>query len=154
MPTRNFKAILLIACSAMSLGAMAATTASGIAFESGGASVEEFTDINSRASSYSLKLLMTSRGSGAYIADVDVQVRAKPSGPVVLEHRSEGPLLLAALPPGRYEVTARYADVRPGAPTQITRTVTVPRSGRVQALLQFDTDDVVSTDSPAEYRSR
>ena len=52
---------------------------------------------------------------------------------------TEGPLLLAALPPGRYEISASFPDVRPGAPTTVKRTVIVPRSGIAQTVLYFDT---------------
>jgi hypothetical protein len=127
----------LAAASAYATVAPAASTAS-VRFETGGASYEQVAEMNARANDYSLKLLLASKGSGAYLADVDVQVLALPSRQEVLNTRTEGPLLLAELPPGRYEITARYTDVRPGAATELKRVVTVPRQGLAQAVIYFD----------------
>lgn len=121
---------------------------------SGGVSVDEFAELNRHASDYSLKLVLAAKRSGAYLADVDVVVRSLPSRQVVLEHRSEGPLVLAALPAGRYEVTASYGRVLPGAPTVNTRVVTIPRSGLAQMVMYFDTGDEVSANSPPEFSTR
>lgn len=119
---------------------------------SGGVSVEEFAEVNRQASDYSLRLVLVARDSGADLADVDVTVRSLPARDVVLEHRTDGPLLLAALRPGRYEVSASFTDMLPGAPTTVARVITVPRSGLAQAVLYFDTSDTVGTESPPEYR--
>jgi len=125
-----------------------------IAVRSGGVSVDEFADLNRQASNYSLKLILAAKRSGAYLADVDVVVRALPSRQVVLEHRSEGPLVLATLPPGRYEVVASYGQVLPGAPTTNTRIVTISPSGLAQMVMYFDTGDEVSANSPEEFSVR
>jgi hypothetical protein len=116
-----------------------------IRFESGGASYEEVEAMNRRAGDYSLKLTLAAKGSGAYLADVDVTITALPQRETVLQHRTEGPLLLAALPPGRYEVQARFEDVRAGAPDTVKRAVVVPRKGLVQAVIYFDTGDEVGS---------
>lgn len=121
---------------------------------SGGVSTDEFSALNQRAQDYQLKLVLAAKGSGAYLADVDVTVRALPSREVVLEHRAEGPLLLASLPPGRYELTAAYADVLPGTPSKVTRQFTVHGSGLNQMVLYFDTGDKVSTDLAAVSTNR
>jgi hypothetical protein len=116
-----------------------------IRFESGGASYEEVEALNQRAGDYSLKLVLAAKGSGAYLADVDVTITALPRRETVLQHRTEGPLLLVALPPGRYEVNARFEDVLPGAPDTVMRTLVVPHKGLVQAVLYFDTGDEVGS---------
>lgn len=146
-----------IATAAATLACLAAATAasaSTIPVRSGGVTTEEFAALNQEAGNYSLKLVMAARGSGAYLADVDVSVASLATGEVVLAHRSEGPLLLAALPPGRYRVTARFADVVPGASRTVTRVIQVPARGHVQAVLRFDTGDTVSAESPANFRTR
>lgn len=125
-----------------------------VAVRSGGVSVDEFAELNRRASDFSLKLILAAKRTGAYLADVDVVVRALPSRNVVFEHRSEGPLVLAALPPGRYEVTATYGQVLPGAPTTNTRIVTIAPSGLAQMVMYFDTGDEVSSNSPREFSTR
>jgi hypothetical protein len=135
-------------------GAAIAANPPPVPVRSGGSSLDEFAELNRQASDYSLKLILAAKRSGAYLADVDVVVRSLPSREVVLEHRSEGPLVLAALPPGRYEVTASYGQVLPGAPTTNTRIVTISPSGLAQMVLYFDTGDQVSSNSPPEFSTR
>jgi hypothetical protein len=116
-----------------------------VKFITGGASDEAIAALNQQAAAYSLKLLFAAKGSGAYLADVQVTVHALPSRDVVLETRTEGPLLLAALPAGRYQLTATYADVTPGSPNSMTRTLVVPRSGQLSQVVYFSTGDLVGT---------
>jgi hypothetical protein len=133
-------------------GALAAGSSSAVPHRSGGASVEEFVELRSQAAEHSLKLVLAARGSGAYLADVDVTLRALDSGDVMLKHRTAGPLVLATLPPGRYEIVASFADVKPGAPDTVRRVIDVPRTGLAQAVLYFDTGDTVSPESPPAFR--
>jgi len=135
------------------VGALAAVLLAGagfadkegaVRFESGGATYESFDDMNQRANDYSLKLLLAAKGSGAHLADVDVSIVTLPQRENVLQLHTEGPLVLAALPPGRYEISGSFPDVLPGAPTTVKRTVIVPRSGTAQAVLYFDTGDDVA----------
>jgi hypothetical protein len=144
---------LLATLLATSLAAMAAPSPTQPLPEvkSGGVTVEEFKELRREAPSHSLQVVLASKGSGAYLADVDVTLRALPSREVVLEHRAQGPLVLATLPPGRYELSASFADVRPGAPRTLTRTVVVG-TRLSQVVLYFDTGDAVSPDSAPEYR--
>ncbi len=125
-----------------------------VPFVSGGVTVDEFKQLSREAKDYSVKLVFAARGSGAYLADVDVTLASLPAREVVLEHRTDGPLLLAALPPGRYELTASFKDVKPGAPTTYKRVLSVPRNGHADAVIYFDTGDQVSDDSPPEYSTR
>lgn len=134
---------------ALSATAMAATQ---VPHRSGGASVEDFAELRGIASDHNLKLVLAARGSGAYLADVDVTVRSLPAREVVLEHRTDGPLLLATLPPGRYEVTARFGQVQPGAPDSVTRVIQVPRSGLARSVMYFETGDQVGAESPLAFR--
>ncbi len=144
-------ALCTTACSGGS--ATAAGTDGRASFTSGGASVEDFTALSQQTGQYNLKLLFASKGSGAYLADVAVTVQALPSQEVVMDTRTEGPLLLAALPAGRYRISAQYGDVVPGAPTQVSRTLVVPRSRMVSAVIYFSTADRVGAESPREYRT-
>jgi hypothetical protein len=131
----------------------AANNASNNAVEvrSGGVSLEEFAALNREAGQHTLKLLLASKGRGAYLAGVDVTVRDLQTGRVVLQHRTEGPLLLARLPPGRYEVVADYADVRPGAATRQQRNITIG-AGLTSLALHFDTVDDLSAETSASPR--
>lgn len=131
-----------------------ADKAAAVAYESGGATLEEFAALNQRAHDYSFKLVLAAKGSGAYLADVDVRIVSLPQREVVLETRTEGPLLLAALPPGRYEVTGTFDGVLAGAPTNVKRTLIVPSKGTVQSVMYFDTGDQVGEESPQQYQTR
>lgn len=116
-----------------------------VAVRSGGVGDDEIAELNRAAPDYSTKLLAVASGSGAYLAGVDVVVRRLPGRDLVLEHTTDGPILLAQLPPGRYEVTASVDEVREGARRTITRVIHVPASGRVEQVLPFDTGDEVGT---------
>jgi len=130
-----------------------ATADPTVKVESGGVTVDQFSELNQRADDYSLKLIWAAKGSGAYLADVDVSIRTLPSRDLVVQHRTEGPLMLVDLPPGRYVVSGHYGDVTPGAPIAVERTVVVPRQGTRQMVMYFDTADQVSPESPVEMQT-
>lgn len=54
---------------------------------------------------YNVQLVFAEQQTGAYLADVRVRL-ADSKGTVVLDTVSDGPMFLAKLPPGRYQVTA------------------------------------------------
>lgn len=142
----------LAACTGLALSS-GAWAVDAIPHVSGGVGVEEFNRLQREASQYNLRLLLVSRGSGAYLADVEVTVAALPSREVMLDTRTDGPLLLATLPPGRYQITANYGgDVNPGARRTQTRVIQVPPQGQVRTAMSFDTPHQVAPDSPRESR--
>lgn len=146
-PLQRWAAATAASLALASAAALAAPPASlDVSVRSGGVSTEDFAALNSRASDYALKMIFAAKHSGAYLADVDVVVRSLPRREVVLEHRTEGPLLLAKLPPGRYEVVASYGQVLPGAPTRQVRQVTIAPKSLAQMVVYFDTGDEVSVD--------
>lgn len=79
-------------------------TEGGVSHVSGGVGEEELRVINVIAGKFNLKLLMTTK-EGDYLADVDVAISDR-QGNKVIETVAEGPILLASLPPGKYQVTA------------------------------------------------
>ena len=123
----------------------AAVSQTEIRHESSAVTYDEVTALQQRAGDYSFKLMTAAKGSGAWLTDVDVTIRSMPGREVVLEERTQGPLLLADLPPGRYEISATCsaacAGERAGAAMTQKRVVTVPRSGHAQSVLYFDTGD-------------
>jgi hypothetical protein len=78
---------------------------------------------------------------------VDVTVVGLPERMPVLEVVTRGPLLMADLPPGRYEVISRYGDVVAGRATEVRKTVTIPTGGQARSVIYFDTGD--ATDASA-----
>lgn len=81
-------------------------TPAGVAWMTGGAGQDERDAMQAQASHYNLALTFANRKSGAFRADVAVQVRDA-KGDVVLSAQGAGPLLYARLAPGTYRVTAR-----------------------------------------------
>jgi hypothetical protein len=98
-----------------------ATAPSGVMFVSGGISEEAVDRLRAMERDFNLKMVFA-LNTGAYVADVKVQV-VDPSNRVVLDTSTEGPWLLAKLPPGSYQVNATY-----GRATE-RRTVAVAPAG-------------------------
>jgi hypothetical protein len=80
-----------------------------VRFISGGVDDEGMRTIDAQQNDYNLKLMFVGK-SGEYLADVDVEV-ADRSGNDILTTTTDGPVLLAHLPPGNYTVTATSDDV-------------------------------------------
>lgn len=98
-----------------------------VPFVSGGVGEDERQAIKDLAPDYSLELLFATRGSpNEYLADVKVQIRDKDSK-VVLDAVSDGPFLLAKLPPGKYSISADLD----GVPKQQTIQVSGGRPHRL-----------------------
>ena len=85
--------------------AQAAGGATAAAFRCGGVGQADQERIRSEAAAHDLMLTFATV-SGAYLADIDVEIRSGER--VVLQARCEGPLMLVDLPAdGSYEVRAR-----------------------------------------------
>lgn len=80
-----------------------------VPFVSGGVGEDERQEIGKLAPDFSLELLFAAKGSpNEYLADIKVEIKDK-NGKVVLDAVSQGPFLLAKMPPGRYSVSADNA---------------------------------------------
>ena len=82
------------------------TASSGVTYVSGGAGTEAVDRLRAMEKDFNLKMVFALK-SGEYLADVKVTV-VDAANKVVLDTRSEGPLLLVRLPPGSYQVNATY----------------------------------------------
>lgn len=109
-----------------------------VRYDASAVTFDEIAALEQRVGDYSLKLVLAAKGSGDYLAGVDVQIVSLPQRELVLHERTQGPLLMAALPPGRYEITGTFGEGASGAPESVKRTVVVPRSGQAQAVMHFD----------------
>ena len=119
------------------------TSATGVAYASGGASQEELEVLRAERLKYSFWLTTAARRSGAYLAGVRVRISDAEGGKRVLEHVMDGPWLFADLPLGRYEVEAILLDERTGR-LEIQRGTTAIHAGdHHQMLLYFSTGDEV-----------
>ncbi len=97
-----------------------------VEYVTGGVGDEEARYLAELARDFTLKILVTK--DGKYFADVDIRI-LDAHGELVLEARTDGPLLYANLPPGRYTVIAE------GFGEHFERKVSI-RKGR-QAYLVF-----------------
>ena len=79
---------------------------SGVTYVTGGAGSEAVDLLKSMEKDFNLKLVFA-EASGAYLSDVKVTI-ADASGSVVLDATSQGPLLMARLPPGSYRIDATF----------------------------------------------
>jgi len=82
-------------------------TQGSVTYVSGGIGKDESTALKQAASRYSLSIEMASTASprAQYVSDVKIDIRDQ-KGATVLNVTSDGPFLLANLPPGRYTVSA------------------------------------------------
>ena len=80
---------------------------SGVTYVTGGAGSEAVELLRSMERDFNLKLVFADT-TGAYLGDVKVTIVAA-SGQVVLDATSEGPLLMAKLPAGAYQIEATSA---------------------------------------------
>jgi hypothetical protein len=84
----------------------------GVDYLSGGIGLDESRAIHAAASRWPLQITMAeiSNGRAVWIGAADVRIRDARSR-AVLEFRSDGPLALVRLDPGRYTVEARFNGV-------------------------------------------
>ena len=77
-----------------------------VSFVSGGVGETEIQEIKALSSGFPVEMLFLAKSvPNRYAAGVKVQVKDK-DGKVVLDTESEGPFLLAKLPPGKYSISA------------------------------------------------
>lgn len=82
-----------------------------VSFVSGGVGEDELQEIKKLSPGYLLELLFVTKGQPQeYLADVKVQIDDK-DGKIVLDTLSQGPFLLAKMPPGKYTVSASHDGV-------------------------------------------
>lgn len=99
------------------------------ALTSGGVGEEEMSRLKSIQNQYNLKLLITER-NGTFLSDIDVHI-IDSKGNEVAETTTEGPVLLAKLPVGKYKIRAeRHEEVK-------EQKVTVTGKGLSAYLISF-----------------
>lgn len=116
-----------------------------VPFVSGGIGIAGQEALKARESEFNLKLVFT-LVEGNYIADVRVVVRNAKYG-VVIDHATDGPILLAQLPAGTYTINATYRD------KTVTRKVVA--DGRLRTeYLRWPSDPAADFPLPPEHRVR
>lgn len=105
-------------------------SAAGVDFVSGGVGEEERAEMQLVLPDYSLKITTVAR-SGQYLSGVEVELRGIDGAPV-LKIVTDGPWLLARLPPGRYELRLSYEGIAQ------TRQVSIPQTGRRELVVRWE----------------
>jgi hypothetical protein len=82
----------------------------GIVFVSGGIGTDSRDDLAAREKSYNFKLITTLEGSGSFVSGARV-ILATAQGDKLVEHVTEGPIMLAGLPAGGYAVIASFRGI-------------------------------------------
>ena len=103
----------------------------GTRFVTGGVGLEEREALKGMRAEFNVRLTFAVKGTGAYLADVDVAV-ADAKGATVLKAMSDGPKLYAQLPPGKYAVKATFSG------KSQTRNITVGKKGAAEATFYWD----------------
>jgi hypothetical protein len=111
---------------------------------SGGVGDESLARLQAREQEFNLKLVFA-LVEGNYVADVGVTIRDA-SGRTVIDHVTDGPILMARLPAGAYAVNARY-----NRQTQ-TRNVWVRADRLHTEYLRWPSNPQVDFPGPADER--
>ena len=82
----------------------------GVTFVSGGIGEDSRNDLIAREKSYNFKLITTLEGSGSFVTGARVML-ATARGDKLVEHVTEGPIMLASLPTGGYAVIASFRGI-------------------------------------------
>ena len=129
--TMSAAAVLLALAGLPALAADEVVMTSGnVNYVSGGVGDDSLQRMTALAKDYNLQLTFAAR-PGNYLADVKVSIRYA-RGARVIEAVSDGPLLLARLPPGRYEIVASLEGVSNRQAT------TVAAAGQRKLVFRWD----------------
>lgn len=127
-------------------------TEGGLAYLSGGVTVDDRTTMYAERASYSLWVATVAVGSGAYLSDVHLRIVNLNGKKLVLEQTMDGPWFFAALPSGRYEISATVPPDGPDAAQTLTTRVDIAPRGQRQAVLRFASSAKVSTEVESPFK--
>jgi hypothetical protein len=102
-----------------------------VRFVAGGVGMEERAALDAMRAEFNVRLTFAVKGTGAYLADVEVAV-SDAKGASVLKTLATGPKVYAQLAPGAYSVTAVYS----GKPQ--TRRLPVAAKGPTEIAFYWD----------------
>ena len=123
-----------------------AKTGDGTAFLSGGVTVDDRKTMHAERADYSLWVATVAKRSGAYLSDVRLRITRAGDKQPALERTMDGPWLLAALPPGRYDIVATMPAEGADPEQTLKMQVQLAKGGQRQAVLRFDSSSQLSPD--------
>ena len=127
-------------------------TEAGLAYLSGGTTVEDRVTMYAERARFSLWVATVAKGSGAYLSDARLRIVNLNDKGVAFDRTMDGPWFFLALPAGRYEITATVPpDGADAAQTLATR-ISIPHSGQRQAVLRFVSSATVSAEMESPFK--
>ncbi|MBL8306036.1 MAG: hypothetical protein JNM33_05030 [Rubrivivax sp.] len=123
-----------------------AKTDEGYAYLSGGVTVSDRRTMRDERNDYSLWVATVARPSGAFLSDALLTFTRAGSKQPFFARTMDGPWLMMALPPGRYEVKAVLPGENGAADRVVKETVTIGKKGLRQAVLRFASTVEVAPD--------
>ena len=135
--TRIAIALFLAMCFALPALALDRGVDRDIAFMTGGVGLEEREEIARWEHAFNVKIVTATRQSGAYVANVHIDVHRGEK--LVFDRTLDGPWMLLKLTPGQYVLTANASGVLR------RQALSVPRSGRIVFTLQWDDAETGTT---------
>jgi hypothetical protein len=124
----------------------------GVTYLSGGITAEDRTTMYAERGRYSLWVATVAEGSGAYLSDAQLRIVDLIGKKVVLERTMDGPWFFAALPPGRYEISATAPPDGPDAAQTRTNRVEIASNGQRQAVFRFKSSAQVATETESQFK--
>ncbi|MEW6706435.1 MAG: hypothetical protein AB1430_16430 [Pseudomonadota bacterium] len=123
----------------------------GIPFATGGIGREEVQALHAERKRYTLWVATLAKGSGAYLSDARLRITRLDAQAPVLQATLDGPWFFAALPPGRYRVSASWGSDAI-AVAQTLETQVQVRAGHLrQAVFRFVAEEEVRPERDSEF---
>jgi len=124
----------------------------GSAFLSGGVTIDERKTMRAERAEYNLWVATVAKRSGAYLGDVRLAITRAGDKAPLLARTMDGPWLLAALPPGRYEIVATLPGDAATKDQTLKSQVQLAKSGQRQAVMRFDSAAELSPDGSDPFK--
>jgi hypothetical protein len=127
-------------------------TEGGVSFLSGGVTVDDRKTMHAERAGYSLWVATVAKRSGAYLSDVRLSITRSGGKAAAIARTMDGPWLLAALPPGRYEIVATMPADGADKEQTLKMQVQLAKGGLRQAVLRFDSSSELSPDGSDPFK--
>jgi hypothetical protein len=117
-----------------------------VAFVTGGVGLEEREEIARWEHAFNVKIVTATRQSGAYVANVHIDVHRGEI--LVFDRTMDGPWMLLKLTPGQYVLTGNANGVLR------RQAMSVPRTGRIVFTLQWEDAETETRGIPGSTSAR
>ncbi len=124
----------------------------GSAFLSGGVTIDDRKTMRAERASYNLWVATVAKRSGAYLGDVRLAITRAGEKAPLLARTMDGPWLLAALPPGRYEIVATLPGDANTKEQTLKSQVQLAKTGQRQAVMRFESAAELSPDGSDPFK--